>query len=114
MSYFLLGFGAGALLSKYILVLTHFSGENKYVIMIIIASGLVLGLICLYVQNYLLAILTAIIGGFLVTYFFGFMVGLLGNFFDLFERIKAGDKLETAYYVFFALFILVSIFGMIY
>lgn len=68
----------------------------------------------MYVQNYVIAILTAIIGSFLVTYFFGFMVGILGNFFDVIERIKAGEKLEVAYYIFFGLFILVSIFGMYY
>ena len=42
------------------------------------------------------------------------MIGVLDNFYDVFDRIRNGDKIETAYYVFFALFIILSLLGVAY
>lgn len=71
------------------------------------------GLICLLSQKWTLAILTSLIGAFLSSYFLGYVIGVLPNFADIIERIKTGDKLEPAYYVFFSLFIVLTIIGMI-
>jgi hypothetical protein len=56
---------------------------------------------------------TALIGGFLVSYFTGFAMNFLRNLGDIIERFKAGEKLEPADYVFFSLFVVLSVMGMI-
>ena len=64
-------------------------------------------------QKWSLAIVTSFIGGFLVSYFTGFALKLLKNLGDIIQRFKAGGALEPADYVFFSLFIVLSIMGMI-
>lgn len=60
-----------------------------------------------------MAIVTSLIGAFLVSYFSGFALKLLQNLGDIVERYKAGGALEPADYVFFSLFIVLAILGMI-
>jgi H+/Cl- antiporter ClcA len=62
----------------------------------------------------MIAILTSLLGGFMVSYSIGFAGTLLDNIGDILDKIKNGDSLGWAYYVFFVLFILLSIFGMTY
>jgi len=48
-------------------------------------SGVVLALICCFVKNYILAILTSVLGSFLIVYAIGFAANLMKNLFDIFE-----------------------------
>ena len=45
--------------------------------------------------------ITAILGGLLVSFNFGFLIGALGNFYDIMDKIKNGDELRPAFYIFF-------------
>ena len=67
---------------------------------------------CGIARKYLMIIVTALTGAMLFFYSFGFMIHVLGNFFDTLERIKSGQKLETAYYVFLGLMVVAAIAGM--
>ena len=66
------------------------------------------------VEKYSLAIVTATLGGLLVTFNFGYMIGALDNLYDIFDRIKSGDNVKPAYYVFFVLFIILTLLGLYY
>jgi len=48
-----------------------------------------------------------------VSYFTGFALNLLRNIGDIIEKFRAGEKLEPADYVFFSIFIVLTILGMI-
>lgn len=48
-----------------------------------------------------------------MSYFTGFALNLLRNIGDIIEKFKAGEKLEAADYVFFSIFIVLTILGMI-
>lgn len=111
-SYFLLGFLGGYSLSMYLLVMLSFKGSDLAYYSIKYGSAVLLGLICLGIQKLSLAFVTAIIGGFLVSYFSGFALNLLRNLGDIIERFKAGEKLEVVDYVFFGLFVVFSLVGM--
>lgn len=113
LSYVLIGFCGGFFISRYLLITLQFAGEDWVVYLITIGSGCVLALICAFVREYVVAIITAILGSFFVCYSVGFLLGALENFFDILEKIKSGSELTVAYYVFFGLFILFSILGMI-
>ena len=70
-------------------------------------------MICALIQKYVIAILTAILGSFMICYGFGFMTGLLDNFFDIIEKLKNGDKIGVANIVFFILFVIIAIVGLV-
>lgn len=97
----------------YLMVMFVYKGPEWGYYLIKFGSALVLGLICLTIQKWPLAIVTAVIGAFLVSYFSGFALNLLRNIGDIIERFRAGEKLEPADYVFFSLFVVLSILGMI-
>lgn len=59
------------------------------------ASGLVLAGLCAWVRKYLMMLVTAAAGSFLVFYNFGFMIGVLDNYFDIIEKIKSGKALVS-------------------
>ena len=110
-SYFLLGFAGGFVLTQYILILAKFKGEQWEYNLFIIGVGCILGAICTLAQKYVLAMVTAIIGGLLVSFNVGFLLGALGNFYDIFDKLRNGDELSPAYYVFFVIFIFLSLLG---
>lgn len=83
LSYFLLGFFGGYILSIYLLLMFHFQGELWLYYLIKFGSGIILGLFCLGIKKWSLAIVTAVIGGFLVSYFIGFALKLLHNLGDI-------------------------------
>lgn len=56
-------------------------------------SAIVLAVLCALVRKYSMIIVTAAAGSFLVFYNFGFMIGVLDNFFDIIEKIKSGKVL---------------------
>ena len=82
--------------------------------MLIILAGILVGIFCLFVEKYSLAIVTAVLGGLLVTFNFGYMIGVLENLYDVFDRLRSGDNVKPAYYVFLVLFIIVTLLGLFY
>ena len=114
LSYLLLGFLVGFFITKYILLTVKFSGEDYEILLLELGSGLAVGLLCALVKRYMVAIMTSILGGFLVSYTIGFAMGLLENFFDLIDKIRSGSDISVANYVFFGLFILFSLIGMFF
>ena len=112
LSYVLIGFCGGYFISKYLLITLQFVGEDWEVYLITLGAGCVLAGICAFVREYVVAIITAILGSFFVCYSIGFVIGCLENFFDILERIKSGSDLSTVYYIFFGLFVIFSILGM--
>ena len=58
-----------------------------------------------------MALITAVIGGLIVSFNFGFLIGALGNFYDVLDKLKNGDDLKPAYYIFFFIFLILSCFG---
>lgn len=58
--------------------------------------------------------ITAILGGLLVSFNFGFLIGALGNFYDIMDKIKNGDELRPAFYIFFVVFVFLSIIGFLF
>ena len=61
--------------------------------MIEYGSAILLATLCGLVRKYIMIIVTSVTGSLLALYSFGFAVGLLGNFFDVIERIKSGKPL---------------------
>jgi uncharacterized membrane protein required for colicin V production len=56
----------------------------------------------------------SIIGAILVSYNIGFLLNMLGNFFDMVERIKAGEKMEDSFYGFLAFACILAVSGVFY
>ena len=56
-------------------------------------SAVLLATVCGYVRKYVMIIVTAISGSLVMFYSLGFGIGVLGNFFDVIERIKSGKPL---------------------
>lgn len=65
------------------------------------------------IQKGTLAIVSSLIGAFLVSYFSGFVMGFLRNIGDIIERFRAGEKIEPADYVFFSFFVILFLIGII-
>lgn len=63
--------------------------------MIEVSFGILLAAICSFVRKYVMIIVTSLTGSLLLFYSFGFAIGVLGNFFDVLERIKSGMPLVS-------------------
>lgn len=50
-------------------------------------------------------------GSFLVSYYLGFILNLLGNIGDIYERIITGQRMDTYFYLFLILYFVLFIFG---
>jgi hypothetical protein len=113
LSYLLLGFMVGYFITKYVLMMMKTQMKDYQIILLNCGTGLVVGCLCALTKQYMVAIMTAILGSFLMVYSLGYIFGILGNFFDLIERIRAGGDLSVSDYVFFAFFILIAIVGVV-
>lgn len=113
LSYLLLGFLAGYILSLYLMNMFKFSGSEWVYYSIKFGSAIVLALFCFLIKKWSIALVTSVVGAFFISYFTGYSLGLLKNLADLVERFKTGEELKPADYVFFSLFIVLSILGMI-
>ncbi len=109
-----LGAVAGYFLSSYILILTKFHGENWLLYLIEIGSAVLIAVLCILLKKTVLVFLTSILGSFLIFYFIGFWCTLVPNFFDLIQKIKSGDDIPTAVYIFSAIIILFAVLGMVF
>jgi len=112
-SYAALGFVGGYFLSKYLVLIFQLLLEQWKLNLIYYSTGVVLALICLWLKKRIVTLVAAFLGAVLVSYNIGFMMNLLGNFFDIIERIKSGQPMETAFYVFVGIAGLLALGGMI-
>lgn len=67
---------------------------NQYVMYLIeYGAAVTLAIICAFVRKYMMIIVTSITGSIMFFYSLGYAIGTLGNFFDVFERVKSGAHL---------------------
>jgi len=111
-SYAALGFVGGYFLSKYLTLIFQLLLDQWKLSLIYYASAILLALVCLWLQKRIITLVAALLGGVLVSYHIGFMMNLLGNFFDIIERIKSGQPMETAFYVFVGIAAVLAVAGM--
>jgi hypothetical protein len=112
-SYAALGFVGGFFLSKYLILIFQLILDQWKLNLIYYGSGVALALICLWLKKRVITLVTAFIGSVMLSYNIGFITGLLGNFFDIVERIKAGEPMEPAFYVFVGIAGVFAVVGMI-
>lgn len=60
-----------------------------------VTVGVILAFACTAMAKNLMIVLTSILGAFLVFYNFGYILGALGNFFDMIERFKSGQPMVS-------------------
>ena len=103
-SFFSIGFFGGFFLSKFLFVTFPIASmENWVVTMLTYIIAVVLGVICIFLGKYFMVIITAVIGSIMFWYNFGFLIGVLPNMFDFFEKFKTYGKLDTLNIVFLVL-----------
>ena len=95
LSYMCIGFFGAFFLTRFLIATFPTHGLENWVVQLITYSvAAVCALICVFVGKYFMVIITATIGSFLFWYNFGFLVGLLPNMFDFFEKFKTYGKLD--------------------
>ena len=100
-SYFCMGFFGGYLLVNFLFVTFPVRSMQEWVgTMLTYIIAVIMGVICIFVGKYLMVIITAIVGSFVFWYNFGFLIGVLPNMFDFFEKFKTFGKFSTVNIVF--------------
>ena len=95
-SYFCIGFFGGYLLVNFLFVTFPIRSMQEWVTtMLTYIIAVVLGLICIFVGKYFMVIITAVVGSFVFWYNFGFLIGVLPNMFDFFEKFKTFGKFSA-------------------
>lgn len=95
LSYLSIGFFGGFFLTRFLIATFPLTGlENWIVQLITYGAAVAVGVLCVFIGKYFMVLITSIIGSFLFWYNFGFLVGLLPNMFDFFEKFKTFGKLD--------------------
>lgn len=94
-SYIIIGFPSGYILTYLLLVFMKATLEEWQRYGLQVLGGLLLAIICMLLGKRLMIILTSLIGGILVTFYFGYMVNALPSFTSIFNQIKNGEKLVS-------------------
>ena len=103
-SYFCMGFFGGFFLVRFLFSTFPTSSIQDWAVQVITyVVAVTVGVICIFTGKYFMVIITAVIGSFLFWYNFGFLIGVLPNMFDFFQKFKTYGKLDTLNIVFLAL-----------
>lgn len=94
-SYIIIGFPSGYILTYLLLVFLKANLEEWQRYGLQVLCGLLLAIICMLLGKRLMIILTSLIGGILVTFYFGYMVNVLPSFTTILDQIKNGSKLVS-------------------
>lgn len=109
-SYFCVGFFGSYLLVRFLFVTFPIRSMQEWVTtMLTYIIAVVVGVICIFVGKYFMVIITAIVGSFVFWYNFGFLIGVLPNMFDFFEKFKTFGKFSAVNIVFLVIIVISSV-----
>lgn len=114
LSYIAFGFFAGFFLCKILLTTLQPSFEDWLFVLLEFAVGIGLAIFCGVINKMTMVVVTGIVGSFMFFYAFGFLIGVLGNLLDVWERFASGVRLEAVYYVFFGLAVVFGLLGIMF
>ena len=92
-SYVLVGFVGGLFLSRFMIVTFRLHLIDWQIFLVVYAVAIIMGAACAFFGKKMMIVLTSIVGGLMISYNFGFLINKLGNFMDLLDKLRSGQKM---------------------